>query len=108
MELKYINPLNKNDHSASKNLSDFPTLLRSAFPLVPENAKICLICRRQIYKQKSNLSQTDTKKAKIVCNDEYHRAGLAVLQQIKKKFSESTNKQERIQLLHRSFGLVRT
>ena len=30
-KLKCINPLNKNDHSASKNLSDFPTLLRSAF-----------------------------------------------------------------------------
>ena len=76
-----------------------PTLLRSAFPLVPKNAKICLICRRQIYKQKSNLFQTDAKEAKIVCDDEYHKAGVAVLQQIKKKFSESTNKQERIQLL---------
>ena len=38
-KLKCINPLNKNDHSASKNLSDFPTLLRNAFPLEPENAK---------------------------------------------------------------------
>ena len=65
-KLKCINPLNKNDHSASKNMSDFPTLLRSAFPLVPENAKICLTCRRRIYKQKSNLSQTDARKAKIV------------------------------------------
>ena len=95
-KLKCINPLNKNDHSASKNLSVFPTLLRSAFPLVPENAKICLTCRHQIYKQKSNLSQTDAKKAKIVCDDEHHKAGVAVLEQIKKRFSESTNKQERI------------
>ena len=81
-----LNPLNENDHSASKNLSDFPTLLRSAFPLVPENAKICLTWRRQIYKQKSNLSQTDATKAKIECEDEYHKAGVAVLQQIKNKF----------------------
>ena len=86
-KLKCINPLNKNNHSASKNLSDFPTLLRSAFPSVSENDKICLTCRRQIYKQKLNLSQPDTKKAKIVCDDEYHKAGVAVLQQIKKKFS---------------------
>ena len=35
----------------------------------------------------------------MVCDDEYHKAGVAVLQQINKKFSESTNKQERIQLL---------
>ena len=42
-KLKFINPLNKNDHHASKNLSDFPTLLISAYPLVPENAKVCLI-----------------------------------------------------------------
>ena len=82
-KLKCINPLNKNDHSASKNLSDFPILLRSAFSLVEVH----------IYKQKSNLFQTDAKKAKIVCDDEYHKAGVAVLQQIKKKFSESTNKQ---------------
>ena len=34
-----------------------------------------------------------------MCDDEYHKAGVAVLQQIKKTFSESTNKQERIQLL---------
>ena len=34
-----------------------------------------------------------------MCDDEYHKAGVAVLQQIKKKFLESTNKQERIQLL---------
>ena len=47
-KLKCINPLNKNDHHASKNLSDFSTLLRSAYPLVPENAKICLTCRRKI------------------------------------------------------------
>ena len=80
-------------------MSDFPTLLISAFPLVPENAKICLTCRRKIYKQKLKLSQTDAKKAEIVCDDEYHKAGVAVFQQIKKKFSESTNKQERIQLL---------
>ena len=78
-KLKCINPSNKNHHSASKNLSDFPTLLRSACPLVPENAKICLTCRRKIYKQKSNLSQTDAKKAKVVCDDEYHKAGVAVL-----------------------------
>ena len=68
-------------------MSDFPTLLRSAFPLVPEKAKIYLTCRRQIYKQKSNLSQTDDKKAKIVCDYEYNKADVAVLQQIKKKFS---------------------
>ena len=34
-----------------------------------------------------------------MCDDEYHKAGVAVVQQIKKNFSESTNKQERIQLL---------
>ena len=55
-KLKCINPLNKNDHSASKNLSDFPTLLRSAFPLVPaKNTKYVwpvdakFISRNRIY-----------------------------------------------------------
>ena len=98
-KLKCINPLNKNDHPASKNLFDFPTYLRSAYPSVPENAKICGTCRRQIYQQKSSLFPSDAIKVKTVCDDEYHKAGVAVLLQIKKKFSESTNKQERIQLL---------
>ena len=61
-KLKCINPLNKNDHPASKNLSDFSTLLRSAYPLVPVNAKIYSTWRRQIYKQKSSLFQSDAKK----------------------------------------------
>ena len=34
-----------------------------------------------------------------MCDDEYHKAGVAVLEQIKKKISKSTNKQERIQLI---------
>ena len=87
-KLKCINPLNKNDHPASKNLFDFPTYLRSVYPSVPENAKICGTCRRQIYKQKPILSASDVKKAKTVCDDEYHKAGVAVLEQIMKKFSE--------------------
>ena len=34
-----------------------------------------------------------------MCDDEYHKAGVAVRQKIKKKCSETTNKQEKIQLL---------
>ena len=34
-----------------------------------------------------------------MCDDKYHKAGVAVLEQIKKQISESINKQERIQIL---------
>ena len=90
-KLKCINPFNKDNHPSSKNLSDFPIALRSAYPLVPENAKICFNCRVQVYKLKSEQPSQ--------CDDRYHKAGVAVLEQIKKKFSETVDKQIRIQLL---------
>ncbi|XP_058807035.1 nitric oxide synthase-like [Phymastichus coffea] len=46
-----------------------------------------------------DLSPSNAKIAKVDCDNEYHLAGVAVLEQIKKKFSESTIKQDRIQLL---------
>ena len=52
-----------------------------------------------MYKHKSSLPPADAKKAKIVCYNEYHKAGVTIIQQIKNEISESTNKQERIQLL---------
>ena len=55
-KLKFINHLNKNDHSASKNLSDFPTLLRSAFPLVPEYHKADAAVLQQIKKKFSAIN----------------------------------------------------
>ena len=92
-----INPLNKDNHPSSKELSDFPTSLKRSYPLIPENAKICSNCRRQLYKQESELPAS--KRTKIECDNEYHRAGVAVLEQLKRKFSESVTKQDRIQLL---------
>ena len=85
LKLKCINPFNKINHSVPKNLSNFPSIFRSAYPLVPENAKICSNCQRQLYKHKLDLPSCDAKKAKIECTDEYHKAGVAVLNQLKKK-----------------------
>ena len=99
LKLKCINPFNKINHSVRKNLSNFPSIFRSAYPLVPENAKICSNCQRQLYKHKLDLPSCDAKKAKIECTDEYHKAGVAVLNQLKKKFLESTGKEDKIQLL---------
>lgn len=91
LKIKCTNPFNKKPHPACRlrSLSNFPKSLRSAYPHIPEKAKLCSSCRRQIY----------AKKTKIMCDDEYHKAGIAVLEKIKKKFSESTNKEEKIQLL---------
>ena len=51
-QLKCIKSLNKNNHPLFhvKDLFDFPTLLRSSYPLVPEKQKICSCCRSQIKK----------------------------------------------------------
>ena len=98
-KLKCVNPLKKDYHPTSKDLTDFPNSLRSLYPLIAENAKICLNCRQQIYKITRESPSFVPKKARIDCGNEYHRAGVAVLEQIKRKFSELTSKEDRIQLL---------
>ena len=50
--------LNKNDHSASKNLSDFPTLLRSTFPL--ENYDFVIQNSTQSFHWNSNQATVST------------------------------------------------
>ena len=90
--LRCSNPLQKDHHFQSKNLSNFPVALRKSYPLTPENAKIYSGCRRDIYRP-------EAKRARVECDDDYHRAGISVLEQIKKKFSETTCKDDRIQLL---------
>lgn len=101
IKLNCINPFNSYNHSAAKDLYNFPKYLRSAYPSIPANAKVCSSCQRKLYKHyKQDLPPSDdAKKAKLECDDEYHKAGVAVLEQIKKKFSESTSKQDRMQLL---------
>lgn len=98
-KMKCINPLNRDNHPTSKDLFDFPATFRSTFPFVPEEAKICSTCRRQIYKRKADLPILDTKEANVNCCNEYHKAGVAVLEQIKRTFSNTILKQDRIQLL---------
>ena len=97
-KVRCINPLKKDHHPASKDLFSFPKTLRSSYPSVPENAKICSNCRRQIFKETESPSFA-SKKARVDCDNEYHRAGVIVLEQIKRKFSESICKEDRIQLL---------
>lgn len=106
LKLHCINPLSKSNHGGTNELFDFPPSLRSKYPLIPDGAKICSRCRRELYRQKDTLEQDsnnesapDAKKAKLECNNEYHKAGVTVLEQIKSKFSESTKREERIQLL---------
>lgn len=98
-KVKCLNPFNKDNHPSSKDLYDLPISLRNAYPLLPENAKICSNCRRQIYKHKLEIPFLEAKKSKSMCEDGYHKAAVAVLDQIKMKFSESLNKEDRIQLL---------
>ena len=69
--------------------------MRKAYPLIPEKAKVCSSCRRQIYQPKVE----STFSGKFVCDDKYHKAGMIVLENIKKKFSASTTKEDRIRLL---------
>ena len=68
---KCSNPLKRENHPTSKDLFDFPSNFRTVFPFLPEKAKICSTCRRQLYKCKGDLPNVN-------CSDEYHRAGVTV------------------------------
>lgn len=85
-----FNPLKKENHSVNKSLVKFPQCLKEKFPSVPNDAMICLKCKVEAYKFRNENK---------ICDDEYHKAGVAVLKQIKEKFATSIDKQERIMLL---------
>lgn len=106
--LKCINPFQKPNHTVKKNLVKFPLSFADTYPSIPANAKICLKCRLELSSSLKKENSTNdpfspvSKKYKPCrenCTDEYHRAGVTVLEQMKEKFRETQNKQERILLL---------
>lgn len=93
VNVQCCNPLDLCNHAVRTNLIDFPWTLKEKFPQVAKGAKICLKCKPKVYQKSKQLA------ADAVVAEEIQKAAIVVLEQIKEKFSQSSNKEERLLLL---------
>ena len=79
--LKCVNPLGRNKHS--NELTNFPKSLAQLFPSIPDEAKVCLMCKFLIYnKRKSSESSLIPKRIKSDCADDGHKAAMAIFENL--------------------------